>query len=87
MGTAMEISWVHLSQGYFYYWPTGCVEEGRLVCSIDGLAWEELARIDGPGAWEVDLHLEPVQCMRYLRLVNDAPRPWPMVVRQLEMYE
>jgi hyaluronoglucosaminidase len=87
MGTVMEVRWVHLSQGYFYYWPTGCVEEGRLIASSDGESWEELTHIDGPGAWEVDLHLDPVRPMRYLRLVNDAARPWPMVVRQLEVYE
>jgi len=87
MGTVMKARWVHLSQGYFYYWPSGCVEEGRLLCSVDGENWEELTRIDGPGAWEVDLHLDAVRPMRYLRLVNDAARPWPMVVRQLEMYE
>jgi hypothetical protein len=87
MGAVMEARWVHLSQGYFYYWPAGCVEEGRLLCSVDGESWEELTRIAGPGAWEVDLHLHPVRPMRYLRLVNDAARPWPMVVRQLEIYE
>ncbi len=87
MGVVMEVRWVHLSQGYFYYWPAGCVEEGRLISSADGEIWEELTRIVGPGAWEVDLHLDPVRPMRYLRLVNDAARPWPMVVRQLEVYE
>jgi hyaluronoglucosaminidase len=87
MGTEMEVRWVHLSQGYFYYWPTGCVEEGRLLSSTDGESWEELTRIEGPGAWEVDQYLDPAQPMRYLRLVNDVPRPWPMVVRQLEVYE
>ena len=87
MGTVMEVQWVHLSQGYFYYWPTGCVEEGRLLSSIDGETWEALTRIEGPGAWEVDLHLDPPHAIRYVRLVNDAPRPWPMVVRQLEVYE
>ena len=87
MGTVMEVRWVHLSQGYFYYWPAGCVEEGRLLASADGETWKELTRVNGPGAWEVDLHLDPPQAIRYLRLVNDAPRPWPMVVRQLEVYE
>ena len=87
MGTVMKVRWVHLSQGYFYYWPAGCVEEGRLLASADGETWQELTRINGPGAWEVDLYLDPPQALRYLRLVNDAPRPWPMVVRQLEVYE
>jgi hyaluronoglucosaminidase len=87
MGTVLQGRWVHLSQGYFYYWTAGCVEEGRLLCSTDGERWEELTRIDGPGAWEVDLRLDPPRGMRYLRLVNDSPRPWPMVVRQLEVYE
>ena len=87
MGTVMEIQWVHLSQGYFYYWSTGCVEEGRLLSSADGETWEELTGIDSPGAWEVDLHLDPPKAIRYLRLVNDSPRPWPMVIRQLEVYE
>jgi len=76
MGTIMEVRWVHLSQGYFYYWPAGCVEEGRLLSSADGKTWEE-----------VDLHLDPPKAIRYVRLVNDAARPWPMVVRQLEVYE
>jgi len=87
MGTVMQVRWVHLSQGYFYYWPTGCVEEGRLLSSTDGETWKELTRINGPGAWEVDLHLDPPRAIRYVRLVNDASRPWPMVVRQLEVYE
>jgi len=87
MGTVMEVRWVHLSQGYFYYWPAGCVQEGRLLASADGETWEELTRINGPRAWEVDLHLDPPKAIRYVRLVNDAPRPWPMVVRQLEVYE
>lgn len=86
MGTVMEVRWVHLSQGYFTYWPAGCVEEGRLLASTDGQTWEELTCINGPGAWEVDLCLDPPQALRYLQLMNDAPGPWPMVVRQLEVY-